>query len=321
MPIPGRLIIPRCEPMPVHPEDNILYLDFARKIADKIGFADDVPDVVWHYTSAAGLIGILHSGSIFATQLACLNDQTELRYAISLLRNALQQLRNHSGNDEDIDYLLDLVAKSAGVDVAPESPYFVSCFSRHADDLSQWRAYGGGENGYALGFETRHLISAHSLIAKVNYDRALHEDIATQVAAAFLIFFKEGMKMGRAASREIWVVEFAAAWEAAMGKIGPMLKDPAFEAEGEFRCIHRLEIDERKRIQFRQKQGLLARHLPLDFPPPGRPRSEMLPIVEVIVGPCRHPSVSKSSVDELLRQKGYGNMTKTSVSKIPFQVT
>ena len=31
--------------------------------------------------------------------------------------------------------------------------HFVTCFSEVEDDLSQWRGYGGGECGYALGFD------------------------------------------------------------------------------------------------------------------------------------------------------------------------
>ena len=148
--------------MTVQPEDRTLYGQFANDIARKIGFMDEFPSVVWHYTSAAGMLGILESGSIFATQLACLNDQTELRYAMGYVRAALREMRPLWQNDPNAVFILDLLEKTREVDLVPESSLFVACFSRHADDLSQWRAYGGGENGYALGFQTQSLISARS---------------------------------------------------------------------------------------------------------------------------------------------------------------
>ena len=307
--------------MPVQPEDHQSYLDFAKNIAQKLDFEGALPKVVWHYTTASGLLGILESGSVFSTQLACLNDQTELRYTVTLVRSALLAMRHMEHDDQDIEFLLDMIQRSATVDTAIISDFYVSCFSEKCDDLSQWRAYGGGENGYAIGFHTQLLISAHSLIARVNYNNALHQKIAAEVAAAFLHFFKQGLNDERSSSREEWIVEFASAWDAAVGQIGPMVKDPAFSAEAEYRCIHKLGYDEGSKIVFRQKQGLLARHLPLVFPPASRPTSRLLPIVEIIVGPCRHPAVSKASIDVLLQQNGYANLATSRISSIPFQVT
>ena len=40
-------------------------------------FARALPDEIWHYTTADGLIGILKSGQIWSTQVACLNDTLE----------------------------------------------------------------------------------------------------------------------------------------------------------------------------------------------------------------------------------------------------
>jgi hypothetical protein len=40
-------------------------------------------EIVWHYTTGESLIEIIRTGSLFATQVACLNDTTELRYAVS----------------------------------------------------------------------------------------------------------------------------------------------------------------------------------------------------------------------------------------------
>lgn len=142
--------------------------------------------------------------------------------------------------------------------------------------------------------------------------------MAGEVATAFLDFKLRGLKRGY--DRETWTVDFANAWNACLGKIGPMVKHPAFATEDEYRCIHTLDPNERGSLEFRQKGGMLAQHFPLFFPSPGKPRERMLPIVEVMVGPCRHPLVSKTSLELLLAKKGY-LATRVTNSSVPFQMT
>jgi len=264
-------------------EERLEYQTFAAGIAKKLGFNSDPPKTLWHYTTADGLLGILESASIYATQLGCLNDVSELRYAMHMVQNAMRMLRARTpGDDPDRDYIFDLIDRVAGADTVPTSDLYVACFSGKEDDLSQWRAYGGGENGYALAFQTQFLFSQHSIVAPVSYDHQLHLEVAGEVAAAFLDFKLRGLKRGY--DRETWTLAFANAWSASLGMVGPMVKHPAFAAENEYRCIHTLDPGEHGSLEFRQKGGMLARHFPLFFPPPGKPRERMLPIVEVMVG-------------------------------------
>ena len=49
------------------------------------------PPELWHYTTGEGLIKIIESGELWSTQVSCLNDATEYRYAIGAARAAFQQ--------------------------------------------------------------------------------------------------------------------------------------------------------------------------------------------------------------------------------------
>ena len=304
--------------MLVTQEDFRDYAHFAEGVAAKLGFKSKLPDVIWHYTSAPGLLGILESGSLYATQLACLNDQSEIRYAVFQFRSALQKLRSKPGDDPNKDYVFELVDRTADFDGAPNSELYVTCFSKAADDLSQWRAYGGGENGYAFAFNAEALYSHHSVIAPVCYDTELHIEVAGEIAAAFLEFFVRGLRKGF--DRQQWTQDFGTSWDNAIRKVSAMVKHSAFRSEEEYRCIHKLEPTDHSRLEFRQKAGMLTRHLPLFFPPPGRPRDKILPILEVMIGPCRHPTVSKGTVELLLAKSGYGGVLVTN-SRAPFQAT
>src|SRR5207302_7163681 len=101
--------------------------------------------------SGQSLVSIIESGEIWATQVSCLNDESELRYAVRLLRQALHDRRAAATPTPDEEYLYDRIEAELSVDTTASSEWFVACFSQVDDDLSQWRAYGGGEGGYAIG--------------------------------------------------------------------------------------------------------------------------------------------------------------------------
>jgi hypothetical protein len=120
-------------------------------------------------------------------------------------------------------------------------PYFVSCFSTLEDDLSQWRSYSGGENGYAIGIRTKDLFgTANSLVVRVVYDKDKHADLARQAAEATVRFYKEGLEAGI----ENWDDLFLEAWDGALTQLAPVIKDPGFELEKEVRLIHQLQMVE-----------------------------------------------------------------------------
>ena len=100
----------------------------------------------------------------------------------------------------------------------------------------------------------------------------------------------------------------------------PQWLKTAFRGENEYRIVHELQVHEMGQLRFRQKQTLMSRHLPLIFPPPTyAAQSQLLPTMEVMVGPSRHKEISRVSVETFLRQKGY--LVPVTVSTIPFQMT
>jgi hypothetical protein len=201
------------------------------------------------------------------------------------------------------------------------SPYFVSCFSQLEDDLSQWRSYSGGENGYALGFLASNLFgAANSVLVKVNYDKSLHEKLASEIAESTLKFFLEGLSERQGEDTKKWPEEFLTFWDPFITRLAPMVKDPSFSAEQEYRVIHEFHRDELKDMVILQKKTMMSRHLRLSFPLGGEAWVPRLPISKVIVGPCRHREISRISVDTLLRKMGYGT-GKVFSSVRPFQET
>lgn len=115
-------------------------------------------DRLFLYTTAAGLLGILNSSTIWATDLRFLNDAQEAVYARELF---VEAVRNTDNPALQPGHPLHQVAQEFGEEFAGykeivakelhsfDFPVYVTCFCESGDLLSQWRAYGS-DHGYAI---------------------------------------------------------------------------------------------------------------------------------------------------------------------------
>lgn len=88
--------------MSVTLEGNARYGQFINKIALEIGLFDFQPeDIIWHYTDGAGLLGILQSSTLFATQVSALNDSKETEYATDLFQKATRDAIEKNADDPE----------------------------------------------------------------------------------------------------------------------------------------------------------------------------------------------------------------------------
>ncbi|MFZ1084154.1 MAG: DUF2971 domain-containing protein [Terracidiphilus sp.] len=139
------------------------------------------PDLLYHYTTQEGLLGILEKQKIWASHLQYLNDKSEGHIFSKLLLDELNQ-RTTTGPEEPLSQLgmyaqlmmlsidqpksqiqgaykdvLDL-GKKAFSWIANQDT-FVASFSERGDLLSQWRAYSGETGGYSIAFTRSYLKS------------------------------------------------------------------------------------------------------------------------------------------------------------------
>ncbi len=135
-----------------------------------------------HYTSVAGLLGILQSDSLRATHSAFLNDSTEISlfFEKRLAKILEAGIRAEFAADPELQVLPEFASTSEEADAVVtryandmadairtttqrfDEPY-LACFSAPANDrvrtdglLSQWRGYGK-DGGYALVFDSKRL--------------------------------------------------------------------------------------------------------------------------------------------------------------------
>jgi Protein of unknown function (DUF2971) len=102
---------------------------------------------LYHYTGTRGLLGILKKREFWATDGNFLNDTMEGSIPHNILKAISSRNRIITQPESFVRQWLQL--KNAD---CPRSRFFVVCFCRDPDLLSQWRGYTKGYTGYALGF-------------------------------------------------------------------------------------------------------------------------------------------------------------------------
>ncbi|MGI5951024.1 MAG: DUF2971 domain-containing protein [Brooklawnia sp.] len=128
--------------------------------------ASEDGSVLYHYTSAAGLLGIVQDRRLWATESNFLNDPSEIAFAASVVQDTLhltlQALPANSPNKPEIKQLCSWIAEMYQDPHAKnqyhEDRSFIASFSLSDDVLTLWRSYSG-ENGFCVGFDRALLTS------------------------------------------------------------------------------------------------------------------------------------------------------------------
>lgn len=120
-------------------------------------YSDEPPPgtILYHYTSAEGLKGIIESNELWATSAYYLNDSAEMFYGYNVLKEVLDQWLSKASHCEDsISLGLAQQLRKSFEDLFEKrllKPIYLTCFCEEDNLLSQWRAYGQS-GGYSIGF-------------------------------------------------------------------------------------------------------------------------------------------------------------------------
>lgn len=252
--------------------------------------------LLWHYTSAEGMLGILESRKLWFSNARFLNDTEEIKHGYELVTSLTLERATEYGEDHPTrqmlqDALYEIPHLRAGSGGRLE--YFVCCFCENGNLLSQWRSYGN-KDGYCLGVAVSdHLrIQVDSgpkeldsydasaglsdgfynpggrvVLRKVIYDvteqRSLVSDVLDRYCDALdEIKSSEGVIPARSAANAsyfvlaIMLTEFAIAF-----------KNPAFSVEEEWRMISlcNLATINPEHLAFRISFGLPVPYIKFNF--------------------------------------------------------
>lgn len=275
---------------------------------------DEFPnDMLYHYTSQRGLLGIVGDKKIWSTNLRYLNDSTEFSYTIDLTMNAL------NGRPTEVkEFISDIL--TSHLNSLKTGPVFAASLSTQRDQLSQWRGYCPDSGGFMIGFDRAELqrlakeqgfglnhciynLAKQQKIINKKIEclsQIIHSDESPQPNIELDSYFTTISK-----ARLNFALNFLL--------LAPRFKHPSFKQEDEWRLVSDPTDSIPRKIKFREGKSTIVPYIEFSL----SNKMSSMPIKEIMVGPTPHPDLSLNSVRELLRNKGIScNISK---SDIPFR--
>lgn len=253
---------------------------------------DPASGVLYHYTSADGLCGIVSTGAVWATHSSFFNDTSEYEYGQSLLPAALHRL-TAAGLEHFQKLLEPMFQKSHGYDV------YAACFSEYDDLLPQWRGYGAEGSGYAIGFPSAALSrdGAAALLPVMYGDEAVVRRFESMVDWA--IDRLRALREAGTFSQEA-VGGILTSLACSLFLLIVASKKAVFEYEHEWRLVHLVDRDQvidYDKIGVRTIGGMIVPYLSLALP---RTSDSALCISTVRCGPALKDDSVRAGVGMLL---------------------
>jgi hypothetical protein len=303
----------------------------------------DVPEsgVLYHYTDAEGLRGIVENCAVWATEFHQLNDRAEIERGEKMVQEIVADRMKSASPDERI--LLGYLGQLIGVH--PPSTIMTICvasFSEEGDLLSQWRAYAKHGHGYALGIgfdrvslpehepeaaDNPQQLQAHAY--GVNLMRCIYseEQFRAEVDAEIsrcLALIVEACANAAGESHPELIGQGVLCAASQLFSLIPKLKAEGFAEEREYRLVATVSPRTREAqaacdpgdrlIRFRTSGGGIAPYVPVSIAnAEGR-----IPISRVLLGPALDMERSEHAMKLLLTCHGY-DPTLVQRSVIPFR--
>lgn len=254
------------------------------------------PEQLYHYTSAAGLKGIIESQSVWATKVQYMNDTEEFKHAIEVARGILARRKRESEqgiNQAVYDELGKSLERIENVNIC------VFSLSEKPDLVSQWRAYCPPEGGYAVGFATDGLMAAARAqgfyLAPCIYEAREQQRLLEPIVdKAVSVFHRE---IGGSEDKLEKVRErVLPAFFATFSRVAPVIKHRAFREELEWRLVSGPIPEDHSQMKYRCSGAILIPFFDMKL----RVDGGTIPPADVWVGPSTHMGLAMSSLSGLL---------------------
>lgn len=247
------------------------------------------PDLVFHYTTQEGFLGIMDSSSIWATHCRYLNDKSELMTAIQLAIN-LYEIRKASLSDTirgRIEMSLDALYNIVDIN------HCLVSFCENGDDLGQWRAYAGGIGGFSLGFRKQYLSQIDGFVFRqCIYERFEQEKQMNRMYDRFILEYANNGALWCQEEERHGIGQFIRLFLS----IALTFKSNAFRDEKEWRLISDIPISSEK-LDVRPGKSNLVPFFKLAI------TSFDQALKDVYIGPSPNPKLSAAPVGIVLAKK------------------
>lgn len=269
-------------------------------------------ELIYHYTNAQGLKGIVENHVIWATDVWYMNDTREATFAYDVIEEFLESKVGDANPRRKAVARLALDSTRRLHEKTDKLPgSFIACFSKKPDLLSQWRAYCP-DGGFSIGFDRNALGQLAANLA--NTDQHTVRDVIYepqgQFAALESHFYRE------TANQSSDIPTAAGLFLVWSQMLAPALKNKAFEEESEVRLhlFWSADTQTSRSLQFRVSAMGLTPYLEIALSVEELPS----PIREIIIGPSTYPIHTERAVKQFLAHHGFDNV-KLRHSTVPLR--
>jgi hypothetical protein len=243
-----------------------------------------------HYTSPAGLLGIVTREILWATNIKFLNDAQEFQHAIDLIKEILPNSKVVPGKARTplFEEFINKVGHQLDtLDLYRSESVFTLAFSEEIDLLSQWRGYCPGNNGYCIVFD---LVALHKSISDKFEDchivSCVYDDAEKRTRLKKLLnsswanYQKLTDKKLRTAALDEIAKEIVL--------LASYFKHPSFEEEREHRIVVAVDTG----VKFREGRTSVIPYIELNAP--------RKLIRKIVVGPNADQALAKRALEAFL---------------------
>ena len=288
----------------------------------------DQSQTLFHYTSQAGLLGVLGTQSVWASHTSFLNDSSECLHAFDIAKDMAQSILD---GDNYLDAFSWELCRRLRLLRAPD--FFITSFSEKPDLLSQWRGYCPSGSGVCIGVDLN-LLKVFCEDRGYRFERCIYDRdalshkiqmlidqcwkmfpapslsrpefvaLSTSKAIAFTEDYQDFISFGGGQLEADSAIEWFCS---ELIQLAPLYKNEGFHEESEWRVV----IKSPKEVKFRAGVSCLVPYIELKIF-----ESEMM-LRQLIIGP--NPNQERCYRSSKIALESFGfNSALVWKSSIPF---
>ncbi|SHO43075.1 DUF2971 domain-containing protein [Desulfopila aestuarii] len=279
-------------------------------------YADVPQERLYHYTSFNGLMGIVESGALWASDIRYMNDSAELKHTADLIRTEVSR-RIAEGHTRPnlLNQFLDWVTHR----ITNGHMLFAASFRANGNLLSQWRGYSRLGKGVSLGFDPAYILRCAEQqsfeIGRCVYSCDQQALLISQVVDAVERLAADHLPVAvpepGAGNGDGYHVIFEQI-ESDLLRIAALLKHPSFREEEEWRIVSPVITDYLDApVLFREGTSMLVPYIMFDLSP--------IALQHLFLGPTPNKTISMNSLTMYLAKNGIRPERGISYCQIPFR--
>jgi hypothetical protein len=274
-----------------------------------------VPKRFYHYTSSAGLLGILRSGIFRATNYSYLNDKSEVKYSIEVTKNTIKELYN--SNENKLKQLFLNRLEENFISRVLISDLYVCSFCKNGDKLSLWRAYGPATGRVSIEFDLTQESRFIFQIGKIIYDQIEQKKIVSNKINEFDKYLVDlnGCKGDELDNK---INDLSEILSIQLMNTICYFKDESFKEEEEIRVSKWIDDSYKEiyQIDFSESQNIIKPYIELIKGKQKGDETPILPITKICIGPSDNQDQIIKSIIFMLYKFGYKLNVRISKSEI-----